>query len=57
MFRALHLELGVRVVRSDFGFEDPPNGFSAYDSLAGGALRAFDAGWGLGGFVGLAAEF
>jgi len=57
MFRALHLELGVRVVRSDFGFEDPPNGFSAYDSLAGGAPRAFDAGWGLGGFVGLAAEF
>ncbi len=57
MFRALHLELTLRVVRSDFGFEDPPNGFSAYDALAGGAPRAFDAGWALAGAAGLTAEF
>lgn len=57
MFRALHLGLQVQAIWADYGFEDPPNGFSAFDALAGAERRAFRGGLGLGGGLSLEAEF
>jgi hypothetical protein len=59
MFKSLTLQLGVRFTKALYSWEglDKPNGFTSYDSLAGGDRKAFPGGMLVGGWFSIEGGF